>query len=94
MICQGEGTKKSTKEKASSADQVSMNNALGDKTPCHESEDDLEDVNENSLPLPESGEAICDPMRLELGTNNGDEEFSAGNLKGSPSFEGMHAGGE
>ena len=94
MICQGEGTKKSTKEKASSADQVSMNNVLGDKTPCHESEDDLKDVNENSLSLPKSGEAICDPTRLELGTNNGDEEFSAGNLKDSLSFESMHAGGE
>ena len=94
MICQGGGTKKSIKGKASSADQVSMNNVLGDKTPCHESEDDLEDVNENSLSLPKSGEAICDPTRLELGINNGDEEFSAGNLKDSPSFEGMHAGGE
>ena len=94
LICQGGGTKKSIKEKASPADQVSMNNVLGDKTPCHESEDDLEDVNENSLSLPKSGEAICDPTRLELGINNGDEEFSAGNLKDSPSFEGMHAGGE
>ena len=37
---------------------------------------------------------MCDPTRLELGTNNGDGKFSAGNLKDSSSFAGMHAGGE
>ena len=89
MICQAEGTKKSTEEKESSADQVSMNNVLGDKTPYHESGDDLEDVNENSLLLPKSGGGMCDPTRLELGTNNGNEEYSAGNLEDSPSFEGV-----
>ena len=94
MICQDDGTEKSTEEKASSADRVNTNNYSENKTPYHESGGDLEDENENPWIFTKCGEAMCDPRSLEFGTNNVDEEYNARNLEDSPSIEGLHTEGE
>ena len=45
-------------------------------------------------PFPQSGETICDPTKVEFGTNNGEDEYNTGNMEDSPSIEGLHTGGE